>query len=163
MVPQHYSYRHMSAVDLPMIRRWLETSEVAQWWGDPNEQFALVSEDLAHPAMDQFVVALDDRAFAYLQCCDPMAWPENGFGEQPNGARGIDQFIGEPDMIGHGHGSAMIRGFVDNLLNRGTPRVLTDPDPENIRAVSAYDKAEFQKTRLVDIPDGRALLMVGNA
>jgi aminoglycoside 6'-N-acetyltransferase len=41
--------------------------------------------------------------------------------------------------------------------------VLTDPDPENIRAVSAYDKAEFQKTRLVDTPDGRALLMVRNA
>jgi aminoglycoside 6'-N-acetyltransferase len=163
MVPQRYAYRPMSAADLPMIRRWLGTSEVAQWWGDPDAQFALVSEDLVHPAMDQFVVALDDRPFAYLQCYDPTAWPENGFGTQPNGARGIDQFIGEPDMIGHGHGSALIRGFVDNLLCAGTPRVLTDPDPENIRAVRAYEKAGFQKAGLVDTPDGRALLMVRNA
>ena len=79
------------------------------------------------------------------------------------GTRGIDQFIGEPDMIDRGHGSALIRSFVDGLLKTGTPRVVTDPDPENVRAVRAYEKAGFQKVRLVNTPDGRALLMVRNA
>jgi aminoglycoside 6'-N-acetyltransferase len=158
-----YQFRPMSAADLPMIRRWLETPHVAQWWHDSDEQFALVSEDLDHPAMDQFVVTADDRPFAYLQCYDPNAWPEGGLGMHPGGTRGIDQFIGEPDMIDRGHGSALIRSFVDGLLKAGTPRVLTDPDPENIRAVRAYEKAGFQKVRLVDTPDGRALLMVRNA
>jgi aminoglycoside 6'-N-acetyltransferase len=146
-----------------MVRRWLETPHVAQWWHDPDEQFVLVSEDLDHPAMDQFVVAADDRPFAYLQCYDPNAWPEGGLGMHPDGTRGIDQFIGEPDMIDRGHGSALIRSFVDDLLKTGTPRVVTDPDPDNIRAVRAYEKAGFQKARLVDTPDGRALLMVRNA
>jgi aminoglycoside 6'-N-acetyltransferase len=49
------------------------------------------------------------------------------------------------------------------LLKTGTPRVVTDPDPETIRAVRAYEKAGFQKARLVNTPDGRALLMVRNA
>ena len=146
-----------------MVRRWLEAPHVAQWWHDPDKQFALVSEDLDHPAMDQFVVAADNRPFAYLQCYDPNAWPEGGLGMHPDGTRGIDQFIGEPDMIDRGHGSALIRSFVDDLLNTGTPRVVTDPDPENIRAVRAYEKAGFQKARLVDTPDGRALLMVRDA
>jgi aminoglycoside 6'-N-acetyltransferase len=158
-----YQFRPMSAADLPMVRRWLETPHVAQWWHDPDEQFALVSEDLDHPAMDQFVVTADDRPFAYLQCYDPTAWSNNGLGTHPLGTRGIDQFIGEPDMIDRGHGSAPIRGFVDDLLKKGTPRVVTDPDPENIRAVRAYEKAGFQKVSLVDTPDGRALLMVRNA
>jgi aminoglycoside 6'-N-acetyltransferase len=158
-----YQFRPMSAADLPMVRRWLEAPHVAQWWHDPDEQFALVSEDLDHPAMDQFVVAAENRPFAYLQCYDPNAWPEGGLGMHPDGTRGIDQFIGEPDMVDRGHGSALIRSFVDNLLNTGTPRVITDPDPENIRAVRAYEKAGFQKARLVDTPDGRALLMVRNA
>ena len=162
MAPQ-YQFRPMSAADLPMIRRWLETPHVAQWWHDPDEQYTLVSEDLNHPAMDQFVVAADDRPFAYLQCYDPNAWPEGGLGVHPGGTRGIDQFIGEPDMIDRSHGSALIRSFVDGLLKKGTPRVVTDPDPENIRAVRAYEKAGFQKARLVDTPDGRALLMVRNA
>jgi len=158
-----YQFRPMSAEDLPMVRRWLETPHVAQWWHDPDTQFALVSEDLDHPAMDQFVVTADDRPFAYLQCYDPTAWSDNGLGTHPLGTRGIDQFIGEPDMVDQGHGSALIRSFVDGLLKTGTPRVVTDPDPENIRAVRAYEKAGFQKTRLVDTPDGRALLMVRNA
>jgi aminoglycoside 6'-N-acetyltransferase len=146
-----------------MVRRWLEAPHVAQWWRDPDTQFALVSEDLDHPAMDQFVVAAENRPFAYLQCYDPNAWPEGGLGMHPDGTRGIDQFIGEPDMVDRGHGSGLIRSFVDKLLNTGTPRVVTDPDPDNIRAVRAYEKAGFQKARLVDTPDGRALLMVRNA
>jgi aminoglycoside 6'-N-acetyltransferase len=158
-----YQFRPMSAADLSMVRRWLETPHVAQWWHDPDEQFALVSEDLDHPAMDQFVVTADDRPFAYLQCYDPTAWPDNGLGTHPLGARGIDQFIGELDMVDRGHGSALIRSFVDGLLKTGTPRVVADPDPENVRAVRAYEKAGFQKARLVNTPDGRALLMVRNA
>ena len=158
-----YQFRPMSAADLPMVRHWLETPHVAQWWHDPDEQFALVSEDLDHPAMDQFVVTADDRPFAYLQCYDPTAWSDNGLGTHPLGTRGMDQFIGEPDMVDRGHGSALIRSFVDALLKKGTPRVVTDPDPENIRAIRAYEKAGFQKARLVNTPDGRALLMVRNA
>ena len=158
-----YQFRPMSAADLPMVRRWLEAPHVAQWWHDPDKQFALVSEDLDHPAMDQFVVAAENRPFANLQCYDPNAWPEGGLGMHPDGTRGIDPFIGEPDMLDRGHGSALIRSFVDNLLSTGTPRVVTDPDPDNIRAVRAYEKAGFQKARLVDTPDGRALLMVRNA
>ena len=158
-----YQFRPMSSEDLPMVRRWLETPHVAQWWHDPDTQFTLVSEDLDHPAMDQFVVTADDRPFACLQCYDPTAWSDNGLGTHPQGTRGIDQFIGEPDMIDRGHGSALIRSFVDDLLKMGTPRVVTDPDPANLRAVRAYEKAGFQKVRLVDTPDGRALLMVRNA
>ena len=52
--------------------------------------------------------------------------------------------------------------FVDRLLNSGTPRVVTDPDPDNGRAVRAYEKAGFEKDRMVDSPDGAALLRVRN-
>jgi aminoglycoside 6'-N-acetyltransferase len=153
----------MTAQDLPTVRRWLETPHVREWWGDPATQFGLVSEDLSHPAMDQFIVTANDRPFAYLQCYDPTAWPNNGFGDLPAGTRGIDQFIGEADMIERGHGSTMIKSFVDTLLQAGTPRVVTDPDPDNSRAIRAYQKAGFEKSHLVDTPDGRALLMVRNS
>ena len=157
-----YTFRIMSTADLSLVARWLAMPHVAQWWGNPDEQLALVSEDFGHVAMEQFIVAAGDRAFGYLQCYDPAAWPEGGLGTHPAGTRGIDQFIGETDMIGRGHGSAMIRAFVDRLLAASTPRVVTDPDPANARAVRAYEKAGFEKDRLVDTPDGRALLMVCN-
>ena len=156
-----YFFRPMSADDLPMIRRWLETPEVTQWWGSADEQYELVSGDLDHPDMDQFIVALDDQPFAYIQCYKLSTWNQN-FGLQPPATRGIDQFIGEPEMIGRGHGSGFIRQFVDGLLASGTPRIVTDPDPDNGRAVRAYEKAGFQSGRVVDTPDGPALLMVRN-
>jgi len=158
-----YQFRPMTPADLPLIRQWLETPQVAQWWGDADTQFELVSGDLAHPAIDQFIVATDGRPFAYLQCYDPHVWPENGFGRLPYGTRGIDQFIGEADMIGRGHGSTFVRAFVDAQLAAGTPSVITDPDPANLRAVRAYEKAGFNKDRLVDTPNGPAILMVRSA
>jgi aminoglycoside 6'-N-acetyltransferase len=154
-----YRFEPMSEADLPRIRAWLAQPHVAEWWGDPGEQYALVRDDLAHPAMEQWIVAQADRPFAYLQCYRPEVWPEGGFGAQPQGTRGIDQFIGDPAMVGRGHGSAFIRAFVQSLFAAGTPVVLTDPSPENARAVRAYEKAGFRRTRLVDTPDGRALLM----
>jgi aminoglycoside 6'-N-acetyltransferase len=163
VAPEVYQFHPLSNADLPLVRRWLAAPHVAQWWGNAAGQFALVSEDLEHPAMDQFLVASEERPFAYLQCYDPAAWPDNGFGAQPQGTRGIDQFIGEPDMIERGHGSAFIRAFVGNLLSRGAPRVVTDPDPANARAIRAYEKAGFSKSHLVETPDGRALLMVCQA
>jgi aminoglycoside 6'-N-acetyltransferase len=149
----------MSAGDLPTIRRWLEMPHVREWWNDPAEQFELVSSDLGHPDMAQFIVAADGREFTYLQCYNLSAW-NSGFGPQPDGTRGLDQFIGEADMIGCGHGSAFVRAFADQLLASGTPRVVTDPDPSNIRAVRAYEKAGFRSSGLVETPDGTALLMV---
>jgi aminoglycoside 6'-N-acetyltransferase len=157
-----YAFRPMAAADLPMIRRWLETPEVTRWWGRPDEQYELVSGDLAHPDMDQFIVALDGRPFAYIQCYPLSTWNQ-GFGEQPPSTRGIDQFIGEGDMIGRGHGSNFIRQFVDGCLRGGMRRIVTDPDPKNARAIRACEKAGFVRERMVDMPDGPTLLMVRDA
>jgi aminoglycoside 6'-N-acetyltransferase len=157
-----YQFRPMASADLPLIRHWLANPHVAQWWHDPAEQFELVSGDLGHPDMAQFIVASDQAPFGYLQCYNLSAW-NAGFGTQPEGTRGVDQFIGEPDMVDRGHGSAFIRVFLDRLLTAGTSRVVTDPDPANARAIRAYEKAGFSRDRLVETPDGTALLMVRNA
>ena len=157
-----YTFRPMTAADLPLIRRWLGEAHVEAWWGDPDEQFALVSGDLDEPAMDQFIVLAGGKPFGYLQCYRLTAW-NTGLGPQPEGTRGIDQFIGENDMIGRGHGSAFIRQFADAQLRQGLPRIVTDPDPLNARAVRAYEKAGFVRERMVETPDGPALLMVREA
>jgi aminoglycoside 6'-N-acetyltransferase len=154
-----YRFRPMTTDDLPQIKRWLALPHVRQWWGDPAEQYALVSGDLEEPAMDQFIVAAEGNDFGYIQCYDLTAW-NSGFGKQPDGTRGIDLFIGAPDMVAGGHGSALIRAFVDDRLAQGAPRIVTDPDPANALAVRAYAKAGFREAGMVDTPDGPALLMI---
>ena len=90
-----------------------------------------------------WIVSHEGRPFAYIQDYGPHDWAMHHFGHLPPGSRGIDQFIGEPDMIGRGHGSAFIRAHVDRLFAEGAPVVGTDPDPSNARAVRAYQKAGF--------------------
>ena len=149
-----YEFRSMTADDLPLLKRWLAAPHVVQWWGNTYEQFELVRGDLEVEAMDQYIVTTSDR---------PLVWPDNGLGAHPAGTRGIDQFIGEPEMLERGHGSAFIRIFIERLLKAGSPRVITDPDPNNHRAIRAYERAGFRRDRIVDTPDGRALLMVRDA
>jgi aminoglycoside 6'-N-acetyltransferase len=156
-----YQFHPMSAADLPLVRDWLARPHVAEWWHD-TDTFEFVSGELGHHDVAQFIVTVDERPLGYLQCYTMSEW-NAGFGPQPAGTRGIDQFIGEPDMIGRRHGSALVREFVAGLLNAGTPRVVTDPDPDNIRAIRAYEKAGFHRDREVETPDGVALLMVRNA
>jgi aminoglycoside 6'-N-acetyltransferase len=154
-----YIFRPMIAADLPLIQRWLALPHVREWWGDPEKQYALVSADLTEPNMHQFIFSSAGGPFGYLQCYDLTDW-NTGLGPQPNCTRGIDLFIGDPNMIGRGHGTALIRCFVDDLLAKGLPRVVTDPDPANARAIRAYEKAGFEKHCEVKTPDGPALLMV---
>ncbi len=157
-----YEFQPMTADHLPLVRRWLALPHVREWWGEPDEQFGLVSGDMSEPAMDQYVVATGGRRFAYLQCYRLTDW-NICFGPQPEGTRGIDQMIGEPDMVSRGHGSAFIRDFADLVFSSGTPRMVIDPDPTNVRAIRAYEKAGFARDRLVETPDGLALLMIRDA
>jgi aminoglycoside 6'-N-acetyltransferase len=153
-----YQFRPMTAADLPLMRYWLAQPHVSEWWRNADD-FEFVSGDFDHPDMSQFIVAVRERPFAYLQCYRMGDW-HTGFGPQPLGTRGLDQIIGEVDMVGVGHGSAFVRQFTESLLRNGTPRVVLDPDPTNARAIRAYEKAGFQTDRLINTPDGRALLMV---
>jgi len=149
--------------DLPMLRRWLAEPEIARWWGDPEEQAGEIAAGLAGPAIPAFaawIVEHDGRPFAYAQDYDPHAWPRHHFGGLPPGSRGIDQFIGEPAMLGRGHGPAFIRAHVERLFEAGGPAVGTDPHPDNARARRAYEKAGFRGAELREMAWGLAVLMV---
>jgi len=151
----------MTAADMPLMREWLARPHVAEWWHD-GDDFEFVSGDMDHRDMAQFIVSRDATPFAYLQCYRMGEW-HTGFGPQPQGTRGTDQFIADPALVAHGHGSAFVRQFVDELFAVGTPRVVVDPQPNNPRAIRAYEKAGFVRQHEIETPDGRALLMVRDA
>jgi aminoglycoside 6'-N-acetyltransferase len=155
-----YRFRRMTRDDLPMAHRWLETPEVRRWWSDPDGEVSLDAKDLDDPHIRMWIVSHADRAFAYLQDYSPHDWPMHHFGHLPPGSRGIDQFIGDADMIGRGHGPAFIRVHVDRLFGEGAPVVVTDPDPSNARAIRAYQKAGFTPVSAQATQWGPALLML---
>lgn len=153
-----YLFRTVAPADLPLLRAWRERPHVAMWWGpshldDPGEA-------LADPRIATWIVEHQGRPFAYAQDYGPHDWPDHPFAHLPPRSRGIDQYIGEPDMLGHGHGSAFVRVHCERLFAAGAPAVGTDPHPDNGRAIRAYEKAGFTRASgPIDTSWGRAVLM----
>lgn len=160
MSNDRYEFRAMTADDLPMIARWLATPEVVTWWGDPDEQYALVLEDLDNPHMAQWIVSFEGRPFASAQAYQVHVWPQPHFAHLPPGSMAIDAFTGEPDMIGGGHGGAFLRRLAERLRAQGAPVVAIDPDEDNLRARHAYARASFIGDALVETGEGPAVLML---
>lgn len=154
-----YAFRLAVAQDLPVLQRWLQTPEVVRWWGDPQEQAALLREDLQEPAMVMRIVSFAGRPFAYAQDYAVHVWPQPHFAHLPKASRAIDSFIGEPDMIGRGHGAIYLRLLAERLRAEGAPVVAIDPDRDNLRARRAYEKAGFHGGSVVETGEGPAILM----
>jgi aminoglycoside 6'-N-acetyltransferase len=158
--PADYDFRPAAESDLPMLRRWLRAPEVVRWWGDPEREPATLAEDLANPRMAMRIVSFRARPFAYAQHYDVHSWPQPHFAALPPGTHAIDAFIGEPDMIGRGHGAAFLRLLAARLIAEGAPLVAIDPAAQNVRARRAYARAGFDGDGIVETPEGLVTVML---
>lgn len=158
-----YSFRALTEEDLPLIAHWLAAPHVAQWWEEGRAQLAQIREHIDDPAIEPLIVSADERPIGYMQAYNPHAWADHPYSDFPDGVRGIDQFIGEADMLGQGHGTALTRDFVQRLFVSGAPCVVADPDPANTCAIRLYEKAGFVPERTADTPWGHVLVMARRA
>jgi aminoglycoside 6'-N-acetyltransferase len=155
-----YRFRSFTRADLPMAARWLSTPDVVRWWGDPTRELTLLAGDLDEPLMRQWIVEYDKRPFAYVQAYPTDAWPQPHFTELPPGAVAIDCFVGVPDMIGRGHGSAFLRVFAQMLIDEGAPVVAIDPSADNRRARRANARAGFVGDVVSNSESGPVVVML---
>ena len=155
-----YVFRQCVKEDLAMLDIWLRAPEVVRWWGTPEEQARLLEEDLDEPGMTMRIVSFHGRPFAYAQHYEVHTWPQPHFACLPKGSRAIDAFIGEPDMVGKGHGSSFLRLLAEQLIDEGAPLVAIDPHVHNVRARGAYEKAGFRTEGEVMTGEGPAMLMI---
>ena len=158
-LPLHlYHFRPVMEGDLDVLGRWRGASHVRKWWGDP--EIEPEGEKLSDSRISMWMVEWEGSPFAFLQDYTVHGWDEHPFAHLPQGARGIDLYIGEVAMLGQGHGPALLRAWVERLFSEGVPAVGIDPHPENAIAIRSFEKAGF---RIVGGPVttrwGRALLM----
>jgi aminoglycoside 6'-N-acetyltransferase len=114
-------------------------------------------------ATEPLIVELYGEPIAYVQSYDPHLEDDHPYQDQPTGTLGIDISIGRPDLLGKGHGSAIIRQFAEMLFDEGAPRIVIDPDPANGRAIRAYEKAGFRAFDTRTSVHGPALMMALDA
>lgn len=134
-----HDLRMAQAADQGMVAHWQAEAHVAAWWGTVPD----LSDQGADPHVTRLIATFANEPFAYVQHYDPRAWPAHHFAALPEGARGIDLFIGPPAMIGQGHGAALVGVVLRTLFRAGAPIVAVDPHPANARAIATYRRAGF--------------------
>ncbi len=118
-----YGFAPLRKADLPLAERWLRQPHVRRWWdegeaGYPAGTLAEYREaiDGADPTR-MFVITIDGRPAGLIQsyligdhpdyaAALALEWP----------AVGVDVFIGEPGLLGLGHGPALLRRFVRDVV-----------------------------------------------
>lgn len=153
-----YSFRAVVESDLALLGSWLKSAEVAKWYPDP-EYIDDLEDHIEDSRIRMSLVMFDDTAFAYVHDYDIHGWPDHPLSFLPMGSRGLDTFIGEPTMLGCGHGPAYLGLTAKHLFESGAPAIGIDPDPQNTRAIRAYRKVGFSGRRIVDSEWGRVLLL----
>lgn len=158
-----YGFRAVTEDDLPLLAGWLAEPHVREWWGEPEEALAELKQVMEEDSVEPLIVELNGKPVAYLQCYDPHMEDEHPYQDQPFGTLGLDITIGPPEMLGIGHGSAIIVQFAEELFEEGAPRLIIDPDPTNARAIRAYEKAGFVAFDTRTSIYGPALMMARDA
>jgi aminoglycoside 6'-N-acetyltransferase len=158
-----YSFRPVTEADLTMLAGWLAQPHIVAWWDDPEIGLAEIRENIDSISVEPLIIELDGQPIGYLQSYDPHLEDDHPYRDQPFGTLGIDISIGRPELLGIGHGSAIVRQFAEELFAEGAPRIIIDPDPGNGRAIRAYEKAGFRRIGERTSQYGNVILMARDA
>lgn len=160
MPPEGYSFPRLTRADYPLLRGWLAQPHVRGWWGDPEEEIALIEEDIEDGPTDMRLVALAGHPFAYVQDYPAHHWNMPHYAAFPPGTRGMDTLLGDPAFLGQGHAARYLRQRCAELVAEGAAAVVIDPSPDNERAVRAYRRAGFVPRGIVPCEDGDPVLVM---
>lgn len=155
-----YTFRKITDADLPIVADWLRAPHIGGWWGEPEDEIALIREDMANGPTDMRIVEIEETPFAYIQDYPAHHWPMPQYEDQPHGARALDTFLGDANFLGQGHAKGYLRQRAQELITAGAPRVVVDPDPKNTAAIATYRAAGFTGTRITPCEDGDLVLVL---
>lgn len=142
-----------------------------RWWDDgvktpyPDAEIAEYREAIeGKDPTYRYLALIDARPvgmFQHYRIADDPEYAETlSLGED---AVGVDLFIGEADLIGRGHGAAMLRQFLREVAFpfHGIEVCVIGPSAKNRPAIRAYEKAGFRALKEVQVgnePDPEFLM-----
>ena len=128
--------RPPTAADVPELARIRATEQVRQWWRGGEDMTTAVTDDLAQPEVETFVIEHENKIAGAIQ------WQAE---TEPDYLHaGIDIYL-DPAVHGRGLGSDAVRTLARHLIvDRGHHRLVIDPAADNAAAIRCYTKAGFK-------------------
>lgn len=157
----------VTTADLPVLRRWLDSPHIREWWGEAETELAKIRDKLeGRDATRPYIFLIDGVPAGYIQSWLVGDAVEGGDAEEapwlldlPADAIGVDLFVGDAADLSKGIGNAVLRAFLAGLFAEGAQTIVIDPDESNRRAIRAYEKAGFVAYDRFRNDNGVTLLM----
>lgn len=157
------SFKPLQEDDLELLCKWLDKPPVKEWRDDGlnhQEIKEKYRQRIGDETVVPFIVYLENNPIGFIQYYHANKVGDGWWPNEIDGTVGIDQFIGEESCINRGYGTQMIEKFIKKLFESlRIKKVITDIDPNNLRAINCYKKDDFKFVKELMTPDGIALLM----
>jgi aminoglycoside 6'-N-acetyltransferase len=153
-------FRDLDRGDFPELLAWLSTPHVSEWWGEPPQDITAV-DDRYGPCIDRtdptrhFVITVASRHVGMIETYLLKDNPEYQDVVGVEDAAGLDILIGDPDLIGRGLGTEVVKLFVEQIgwpTFAGAARYMAGPSIRNIRSRRMFEKAGFAAVGEVEVP-----------
>ncbi len=160
------SFKKLTPDDISLMIKWFEQPHVSKWWPilAKDEVIAHFLKRIRSKDTFGFIVYLGGKPIGYIQYYYIDAAGEKTgkyLPEFPAHTIGTDQFIGNPEYIGKGVGTQMVKAFIAYVqqLEPNTTTIIVDPEPVNHAAIRCYEKVGFKKVGTYETAYGACLLM----
>jgi len=159
--------RPMQEHDFPMLHYWLNLPHVVEWWGGERPTLEAIREKFlprvrGRASVKPYVALLGDHPFGFAQSYVAKGSGDGWWEDEADpGVHGIDQTIGDPHLLGKGLGTRLVGALTARLFDDPTvTKIQVDPATTNARAIRCYEKAGFERVKVVVTPDGPAMYML---
>lgn len=161
------SFEPVTHDHLPMLKGWLESPHMREWWGEPKEELGFIENMIeGHDSTRPYIFRADDEPAGYIQYWfvghhQNEKWLQDNpwLTALPQDAIGVDLSIGEPEKLSKGIGSTVLARFSRQLSDQGYQTIIIDPDAANHRAIRAYEKAGYRPVAELKDKTGGTLIM----
>lgn len=138
--------RLAESTDVPTLERWDNANHVRAVSGD-DEPWDWPTE-IAVPWQEVWLCEVDQNPIGVVIVLDAAGEPSHYWDTETErvspGTYAIDIWIGEPDAIGRGYGTAMMQHAIARAFDvHGAQRIVIDPLITNERAINFYRSLGF--------------------
>ena len=137
--------RTATADDRPLLEYWDTQPHVIDTGGEDVGEWGWDRElGREVPWREQLIIEVDGRPIGFIQIIDPELEETHYWGDVEPHLRAIDIWIGEPDALGRGYGTAAISIAIDRCFaDPQVTAILIDPLISNDRAHRFYGRVGF--------------------
>lgn len=152
-------FRSLRSSDLPLMHRWLNTPHVARWWYGEDASWSGI-EERYDPRMERrdpvesYLILHGDKPIGYVQSYLVSHDEEYASLVGVEDSAGVDLFIGEVEYLYRGLGGKVLRRFLAEVVfrDKGARVCVIGPEPKNVAAIRAYEKAGFRYFKTIQVP-----------